>query len=607
MTTPTCLMPIGEHLGYSLDDYRTFLSGALTESFMSHDTIQAYHSAFFGNGRNAMKGVCGEAKEIRSRFVSRQHTQAYRRQAEALQQKEADAAFLQFVTAIEREKVYYYLLCATVTNPVVIVKSPSSNAEMKRFLGYEWSDSKGNEGIKYLNVTVQNGDDNDGDEDDNTMQQIRGIDGISTPLFNPANLYDTEKINSIIRAAFTGNDIIIPDELSSRVEVYSLVDLIDFSRSDFNKEIKTTPILSYPQIESKYPSEKIGVIAPYVTDKVSSNSIDMSAYVTTANMLQNRAGVESTNEAPDIERVTAYKTGDILVSNIRPYLKKIWLANRGGGCSNDVLVFRNSKPKEYDTQYLHTILSLDIFFDYMMVGKTGLKMPRGDKKIIPGFLIPKPPMDIQRQIAQECNQVEMEFQQSKKRVEDIQKQIDFLFQQAQSQAFIPVRLNREETFEIQIGQRILKSEIIPDGTFSVFSANVFEPFGRTNHSVLSDFTIPSILWGIDGDWMVNYIDKDILFNPTDHCGVIRVLDETEVIPRYLVYPLLKAGEIERFSRANRASTERIKALTLMVPSIEIQKQVVAQVSPLEQEVTRLRQKMVSCPAIKQSILDNYLK
>ena len=107
--------------------------------------------------------------------------------------------------------------------------------------------------------------------------------------------------------------------------------------------------------------------------------------------------------------------------------------------------------------------------------------------------------------------------------------------------------------------------------------------------------------------MVNYIDKDILFNPTDHCGVIRVLDETEVIPRYLVYPLLKAGEIERFSRANRASTERIKALTLMVPSIEIQKQVVAQVSPLEQEVTRLRQKMVSCPAIKQSILDNYLK
>ena len=574
---------------------------------MSHDTIQAYHTAFFGNGRNAMKGVCNEAKEIRSRFVSRQHTQVYRRQAEALQKKESDAAFLQFVIAIEREKVYYYMLCANVTNPVVIVKSPSNNTEMKRFLGYEWSDSKGNEGIKYLNVTVQTNDENDGDEEDNTIQQIRGIDGINTPLFNPANLYDTEKINSLIRAAFTGDDVTIPDELSSMVEVYSLVDLIDFSRTDFNKEIKTTPILSYPQIESKYQSEKIGVVAPYVTNKVSSTSIDVSSYVTTANMLQNRAGVVPTNEAPDIERVTAYKTGDILVSNIRPYLKKIWLANRGGGCSNDVLVFRNNKQTEYDTQYLHTILSLDIFFDYMMVGKTGLKMPRGDKKIIPSFLIPKPPMDVQKRIVAECNHVEKEYQKANTQIAEIQTQIDTLFQQAQSQASIPIRLNREELFNIQIGQRVLKTEIVDDGAFCVYSANVFEPFGRTRQSLLSDFSTPSVIWGIDGDWQVNYIEKNILFNPTDHCGVIRVLDETVVVPRYLVYPLLKAGERERFSRSNRASTERIRALSFMLPPINIQQQVVNQVLPLEQEANSLRQLIGTCSEKKQAILDKYLK
>ena len=596
-----------EHLGYSKVDYRAFLSGTLTESFMSHDTIQAYHTAFFGNGRNAMKGVCNEAKEIRSRFVSRQHTQVYRRQAEALQKKESDAAFLQFVIAIEREKVYYYMLCANVTNPVVIVKSPSNNTEMKRFLGYEWSDSKGNEGIKYLNVTVQTNDENDGDEEDNTIQQIRGIDGINTPLFNPANLYDTEKINSLIRAAFTGDDVTIPDELSSMVEVYSLVDLIDFSRTDFNKEIKTTPILSYPQIESKYQSEKIGVVAPYVTNKVSSTSIDVSSYVTTANMLQNRAGVVPTNEAPDIERVTAYKTGDILVSNIRPYLKKIWLANRGGGCSNDVLVFRNNKQTEYDTQYLHTILSLDIFFDYMMVGKTGLKMPRGDKKIIPSFLIPKPPMDVQKRIVAECNHVEKEYQKANTQIAEIQTQIDTLFQQAQSQASIPIRLNREELFNIQIGQRVLKTEIVDDGAFCVYSANVFEPFGRTRQSLLSDFSTPSVIWGIDGDWQVNYIEKNILFNPTDHCGVIRVLDETVVVPRYLVYPLLKAGERERFSRSNRASTERIRALSFMLPPINIQQQVVNQVLPLEQEANSLRQLIGTCSEKKQAILDKYLK
>lgn len=77
------------------------------------------------------------------------------------------------------------------------------------------------------------------------------------------------------------------------------------------------------------------------------------------------------------------------------------MADRCGGCSNDVLVFRNIKPDDYLTDYLSVILSTDTFFDYMMVGKTGLKMPRGDKKIIPNFMVPKPDKNIQRNIINE--------------------------------------------------------------------------------------------------------------------------------------------------------------------------------------------------------------
>ena len=98
-----------------------------------------------------------------------------------------------------------------------------------------------------------------------------------------------------------------------------------------------------------------------------------------------------------------------------------------------------------------------------------------------------------------------------------------------------------------------------------------------------------------------------MFNPTDHCGVIRVLDETVVLPRYLVYPLLKAGEMERFSRSNRASTERIRALSFMLPPIKTQQQVVNQIIPLEQEANNLRQLIGACSEKKQAILDKYLK
>lgn len=104
--------------------------------------------------------------------------------------------------------------------------------------------------------------------------------------------------------------------------------------------------------------------------------------------------------------------------------------------------------------------------------------------------------------------------------------------------------------------------------------------------------------------MVNYIEKNILFAPTDHCGVIRVLDETEILPKYLTYPLLKAGERERFSRANRASTERVRSLTITVPDIDTQKDVVAKVRECETLIAEANSIIDNSAKRKQAILIN---
>ena len=325
-------------------------------------------------------------------------------------------------------------------------------------------------------------------------------------------------------------------------------------------------------------------------------------------MLQNRAGVTPYNDVPEVGNVTKYQKGDILVSNIRPYLKKIWLAEHDGGCSNDVLVFRNAKPSDYLSEYLYAILSSDIFFDYMMVGKTGLKMPRGDKKVIPNFLIPKAPrVEVQRKIVEECQEQDNDYINASSRIIEIEQEIEELMRQSQMKANNSISLNRADLFKISIGRRVLKSEIVKDGVYDVYSANVFEPFGKTSHSVLDDFSKPSVLWGIDGDWMVNYQKAEKPFNPTDHCGVIRVLYETVVNPKYLVYPLLKAGEIERFSRSNRASTERVKALSIMLPNIDTQNEVAQKLISMENEIAELKRKMQECIIKKQEILDKYLK
>ena len=132
---------------------------------------------------------------------------------------------------------------------------------------------------------------------------------------------------------------------------------------------------------------KLNDIAEFVTDKVSSSSISLENYVTTDSLLQNKRGRETAQNLPPMQcALTYYKRGDVLVANIRPYLKKVWFADSEGGCSSDVLVFR-AKIGHYPS-FLYAVLIQDAFFDYTMSGAKGSKMPRGDKDQIMRYELP---------------------------------------------------------------------------------------------------------------------------------------------------------------------------------------------------------------------------
>lgn len=128
----------------------------------------------------------------------------------------------------------------------------------------------------------------------------------------------------------------------------------------------------------------------------------MDTYITTDNMLQNCEGIRPYNGTDNIPSAIAYQKGDILLSNIRPYLKKIWQADRDGSCSPDVLVLRPNTDK-VDERFLYYSLRRDIFFDYIMseAGTKGLKMPRGNKDGIIQYRIALPDLSEQRRLADE--------------------------------------------------------------------------------------------------------------------------------------------------------------------------------------------------------------
>ena len=143
---------------------------------------------------------------------------------------------------------------------------------------------------------------------------------------------------------------------------------------------------------------KLSDICEYAKGKIKVSVLDENTYISTENMLPNKSSITQAASLPAQEQTQAFMRNDVLVSNIRPYFKKIWYATFDGGCSNDVLVFRAKDG--ISSQFLHYVLADDSFFAYSMATSKGTKMPRGDKKAIMEYKVPRLSYEEQGKIAE---------------------------------------------------------------------------------------------------------------------------------------------------------------------------------------------------------------
>jgi len=134
---------------------------------------------------------------------------------------------------------------------------------------------------------------------------------------------------------------------------------------------------------------------------------------------------------------------------------------------------------------------------------------------------------------------------------------------------------------------------------------VFEPFGFIDNLLIEDFSTPSVLWGIDGDWMVNLIPSNSPFYPTDHCGVLRSKSDL-INPVYLRWILFRQGKEAGFSRHHRASIDRIQGLSITVPAKDIQDNLVSYIAPLYDQINAAKDIISSIPQKKEAVLKKYL-
>ena len=144
------------------------------------------------------------------------------------------------------------------------------------------------------------------------------------------------------------------------------------------------------------PLVKLGDVCEVVRARIPIAQLTEETYISTDNMLQRRKGVTKVDKLPLKGTAVRFRPGDVLLSNIRPYLQKLWLAEREGGASSDIIVFR-PKP-ECAPAYLFHALSQEAFFDYVMLNPSGTKMPRGRREWIARFAFPLPSLAEQERI-----------------------------------------------------------------------------------------------------------------------------------------------------------------------------------------------------------------
>jgi type I restriction enzyme S subunit len=251
--------------------------------------------------------------------------------------------------------------------------------------------------------------------DDGVNQtNIRKEDVLSCPLLIPSDFVEQKKIACTLFSL----DVVITAELQ-KLEVLKKYKK-GLLQNLFPQEGEIVPKFRFKEFEDsgEWEEKPLYQVAPFVNEKMSIENISINSYISTENLLPNYSGVTLISKLPTSGNFTKYREGDMLVSNIRPYLKKVWLADKNGACSNDVIVIRTISV--VSNTFLSSLLKNDVFIDYIMKNVEGVKMPRGDKDSIKRYPIkfPKDKME-QQKIVETLSSIDELINAQSQKVEEL--------------------------------------------------------------------------------------------------------------------------------------------------------------------------------------------
>lgn len=273
----------------------------------------------------------------------------------------------------------------------------------------------------------------------------------------------------------------------------------------------------------------LGDICEYRKGKINVSELTEQNYVSTENLLPNKSGLVDAASMPSTVTTQIYYKNDILVSNIRPYFKKIWFAKSDGGCSNDVLVF--SAKSGVDHNFLYYVLADDKFFEYSMSTAKGTKMPRGDKNALMNYEVPKIDITEQRKIGKLLRDIDDKIQINNQINRNLSEQLTALYNELSS---------RKKWEYIAIGDIAEKIAMGPFGSNIKVSTFVSEgiPIISGNHLRSMFLEEPSYNYiteeHADKLKNSNVYPKDIIFTHAGNIGQVAMIPNGCDYKRYVI-------------------------------------------------------------------------
>ncbi|BEK49612.1 restriction endonuclease subunit S [Campylobacter coli] len=309
-----------------------------------------------------------------------------------------DKAFLAYAQAIEKDKLLYF--CLSLNQEVLIIKSPSDIKEQKKFLGYEWSNRKGDEGLKELHNPYL------------------------SPLFERGNPQNETKLNTLIYKSFLNTLDVIPQELQIYATKARLVDMMDFEKVEFNKAISLNPSnstqseMSNPFANSKYELVRLGDI---IIDNLKSK------------IKVKEAKENITGKYPFFTSGTnIYRYDEYLIEGKNIFLSTggnaiVQFYNGKSSYSTDTYALKSNNENYIDTYFLYILLKqLENFINCFLFKGSGLKHLQ--KTELKSLKIPLPPLEIQKQIVAECEKIEEQHNTLSLSIKEYQKLIKAMLQ-----------------------------------------------------------------------------------------------------------------------------------------------------------------------------------